>query len=216
MQTEVSLSRANPADEIGYVTQHFRDLQGLRMAVVWGIALAFGLLPTRWIHQPRQAIVLFLAAISTCALSFFFMPRWYQDRYGFLRHSTSPQYHLLSLKIGLVALFAIFFSCMFFADGIQLRKLLIPGLSILGMGGLFIVRACEKILPITSVQVRRALALLVVVTAAASILHVVIGNWSSDRLFLPTITALFFAYLYDHWLLQHLLRRQRNPEMFHD
>jgi hypothetical protein len=216
MQTEVSLSRAHSTDEIGYVTQHFRDLQGLRLAVVWGIALAFGLLPTRWIHKPGQAIVLFLAAISIGALSFFFMPRWYQDRYGFLAHSTSPQYHLLSLKIGLFTLLAIFFSCMFFANGAQLGKLLIPGLSILGMGLFFMVRACEKVPSIPSIQVRRALALLVVATAAASILHIFIGSWSSNRLFLPTITALFFAYLYDHWLLQHLLRRKRGPEMFHD
>jgi len=216
MQTEVSLSRAHPTDEIGYVTQHFRDLQGLRMAVVWGIALAFGLLPTRWVHKPGQAIALFLAAISICAISFFFMPRWYQNRYGFLAHSTSPQYHLLSLKIGLFTLLAIFFSCMFFANGAQLGKLLIPGLSILGMALFFMVRACEKVPSIPSVHVRRALALLVVATAAASILHIFIGSWTSDRLFLPTVTALFLAYLYDHWLLQHLLRRRRSPEMLHD
>lgn len=216
MQTEIILTSAHPAEEIGYVTQHFRDLQGLRMAVIWATALLFQPKLTHWIHKPGQLTLLFLAAIAVDVASFFLMPRWYQHRYGFIEHSASPKYHLLALKIGLFAFLGIFFGSMLFATAVQLERLLIPGLWILSMGIFFLLRACERIPSIPSVQVRSAIALVVVTTALTYILHTSRGNAPSYQLPLPMITVLILVYLYDHWLLEHLLRRKRSPEFVHD
>jgi hypothetical protein len=144
MQTEILLESAHSAEESGYVTQHFRDLQGLRWAGFWGTTLLFELVRTPWIHKPRQAMLLFFPAISVSVVSFLLMPRWYQHRYGFLAHSVSPKYHLLPLKIGLFALLAIFFGSMFISNGPHFVQLLVPGLWLLSMGLLSLLRACER------------------------------------------------------------------------
>ncbi len=217
MQTEIILANAHPAEEIGYVTKHFRDLQGLRMAVIWTTALLFQLATTRWIRYTQgQLTPLFVAGISVSVASFFLMPRWYRHRYGFLEHSARPKYYDLALKIGVFAFLGILGGSMLLATAAQLERLLIPGLWILSMVFLFLGRACERIPSIPSVQLRSAIALVVVATALTYILHIPMDNAPSYQIPLPMLTVLILAYLYDHWLLQHLLGRKRSPEFVHD
>jgi hypothetical protein len=82
MQTNTLLATSQRAEELRYITEHFRDLQGLRSAPFWagllvlsGVAAGYAL--TRW-HYATVATAILLFEIGWL----FGITGWYRRQYG--------------------------------------------------------------------------------------------------------------------------------------
>jgi hypothetical protein len=85
MHTNMLLNTSRRGVELQYVTTHFRDLQGLRLAPLWAALLALTGLATstnllRW-QLAAMALTIILFSLGWLVWS----GRWYERRYGVVR-----------------------------------------------------------------------------------------------------------------------------------
>jgi hypothetical protein len=226
MQAATFSDASGPGQELRYLTAHFRDLQGLRMAPFWGALLVLTSLAktgsfTRG-HLFWAAVVLIAAQFGWLHLS----GRWYEGRYGIVKEPEPPvpsglisivhpeaqsqrAANPLARRYGyLIGIFAVLFLIwaltilpdMFLGHRAQ------PGLFAFLVTGYQVFPRC--IYPVTnnwSVFLRRILA----ATALIAIVGIYL-EYRFARIDLWTWMALQFSFLllldlYDHWLLNHLL-----------
>lgn len=91
MNSDALLAASRGEDELRYVTEHFRDLQGLRLAPVWVLLMGIGSLraTTRlslW-HVLEIAILL---AVLFVVVWLPWSKAWYNRRYGTVEKPTIP------------------------------------------------------------------------------------------------------------------------------
>lgn len=223
MQAATFNDASGQGQELRYLTAHFRDLQGLRMAPFWGALLVLTSLAKTGSfssgHLAWVAVVFTAAQFGWLHLS----GRWYERRYGVVKESEPP------VRSGLISImhsearrthasnryygyrsgiFAVLFLiwALTLVPSIFLRHNAQPGSLALLVTAYQVVPRCFY--PITNnwfVLLRRILA------AAAVIAMVGIYiAYSFARMDLWTWMALLLSFLlsldlYDHWLLNHLL-----------
>lgn len=79
-----------PGQELRYLTAHYRDLQGLRMAPLW-----CGLLVLAWVAKttsyPRGRLAWAVVVLALSEFGWLYISgRWYERRYGVVREPEAP------------------------------------------------------------------------------------------------------------------------------
>jgi len=209
--------------DLRYLTAHFRDLQGLRMAPFWAALLVLSILGkagsfTRG-HLAWAVVVLAAAQFGWLHLS----GRWYERRYGVVKepeppvrsglisimhpevrpaHASNRSYGQYSSQFAILSLIW----ALSIVPGIFLGHNAQPGSLAMLVTAYQVVPRCFH--PITdnwSVFLRRILA----ATAMVAIVGIYL-EYLFARMDLWTWMALLLSFLllldlYDHWLLNHLL-----------
>jgi hypothetical protein len=223
MQTATLSDSSSQGQGLRYLTAHFRDLQGLRMAPFWGALLVLTTLAKTGSfsrgHLAWAAVVLIAAQFGWLHLG----GRWYERRYGIVKEPEPPvrsglisimnpeapignplrrRYGYLSnLNAVLFLLWALtFVPDMFLGHHTRL------GLFAALLAVYTLLPRCTY--PVTSnwsVVLRRILA----ATAMIAMIGIYL-EFRFARMDLWTAMALLFSFLllldlYDHWLLDHLL-----------
>ena len=226
MQAATLSHASSRGQELRYLTAHFRDLQGLRMAPFWGALLVLTRLAktgsfTRW-HLTWAAVVLIAAQFGWLHLS----GRWYERRYGVVKEpdpaelqvrsglisimhpepppqrTGNPRYGYLSGTLAGVSLtYALMYVPeMFLGHSAQ------PGL-------LAVLVAAPQVAPRCFYPVTNNWSVLLRRIFAAATLIAMVGiylEYRFARIDLLTWMALLSSFLllldlYDHWLFNHLL-----------
>jgi hypothetical protein len=226
MQAATLNDVSSQGQELSYLTAHFRDLQGLRMAPFWGALLVLTRLAKTGsfsrVHLAWAAVVLIAAQFGWLHLS----GRWYERRYGVVKEPEPPvpsglisimhpearsqraanplarRYGYLS---GINAVLFLLWAFTFLPD-IFLGHHTQPGLFAALLAAYQLFPRC--IYPVTSnwsVLLRRILA----ATAMIAIVKIYL-EFRFAQMDLWTWMAVLFSVLllldlYDHWLLNHLL-----------
>jgi hypothetical protein len=229
VQTEALLESSRRAEELQYVTQHFRDLQGLVWAPSWAALLAFAVVAdiahcsaiwAKW--------TAYLAALTLClpGIEIPFVRDWYEQRNGSVTTvdpsppiSPSPVLSILhpdihprrpapqrpALPIGLLlvgALVAGFFlprACVAYAVPVSVVVIALNRK---------MQRALYRSPSVPAIRLRQAIyaaAVVVVLLGSRTSAHLALrplAGWRGMELF---AAILLLANLYDHWLLGHLL-----------
>jgi hypothetical protein len=226
MQTSTLSEASSNGQELHYLTAHFRDLQGLRMAPFWGALLVLTSLAKTGSFSGVQlawtAGVLVAAQFGWLYLG----GRWYEHRYGVVKES-EPQIHSALISImhseaqptrsgnplarrygylnGVNAVLFLLWALTFVPD-LFLGHHAQPGLFAALLAAYQVVPRC--IYPVTSnwsILLRRILA----ATAMIAMLGIYL-EYRFARMDVWTWMALLLSFLllldlYDHWLLNHLL-----------
>jgi hypothetical protein len=227
MQVEILADTSRRGRELRYVTAHFRDLQGLRMAPFWVVLLALTHLARVGAASRGHLAIAALGAGAACFGWVYLCGQWYERRYGVVKNEvpvynysglitifgtekpqTYSQYYgyidadqkVVFLLYAFCLLFDIFHSHIF------------PGISdpsiFFGMVAGWLVTP-RWIYPVTSdlsIRLRRVFAIgafIVFICIDAGYLLAQMMQWWSAM-----YAALFIFLLldlYDHWLLSHLL-----------
>ncbi|HMH16135.1 MAG TPA: hypothetical protein VK578_23765 [Edaphobacter sp.] len=202
--------------ELQYVTQHFRELQGLQMVPFWMTAIVLSLLEyahavTRW-----QAVTLFLSLVALSIVLAAFVGRWYRRHYGFVaqREERLPS-QLISItrtdqripkersKWFVLSLFFVF-ALMFFPLLLHsYRNYSNFGLLTL----IFFVLPKTSLDYARSTSLRRRQILAIGCGVALIIIQIFYDLGHLDRWAFVAASAsvLMVGSLYDHWLLKRLL-----------
>jgi len=217
MQSEALVAAGRRGEELRYVTEHFRDLQGLYFAPFWAWLLLLVLVRASTQLSGRHLLLeisltaLFPLAGIPCANA------WYK-RYGVVQaHTPEPKplsildtnpprrRSVLGFLIVLVGISIVFTATLLSRRLDEYRAVLNLWIALV-----FTVPRCFYSAPaILTIQLRRGLY----IVGSAIIFFVVLciplmGPLHSSRWFLLEIicTTLLALSLYDHWLLNHLLR----------
>jgi len=223
MQAATLRDASGQGQELRYVTAHFRDLQGLRIAPFWGALLVLTILEKTGSFSRG---LLAWAAVVCAAAQFGWLRlsgRWYERHYGVVKEPDSPvrsglisilhpevtpqhgaagRYGYLS-RINAV-LFLIW--ALTLMPGIFLGHNAQPGTLAMLVAAYQVVPRCFH--PVTDnwfVFLRRVLAATALIAMAGIYLE-----YRFARMDLWTWMALLLSFLllldlYDHWLLNHLL-----------
>ena len=226
MQTATLGDALSQGQELRYLTAHFRDLQGLRMAPFWLVLLALTNLAKTGSfskgHLAWAAVVLIAAQFGWLHLG----GRWYERRYGVVKEPERPVHSgLISImhpearpqraaeplarRYGYLSginavLFLIW--ALSFVPGMFLGHSAQPGLFAFLVTAYQVFPRC--IYPVTnnwSVLLRRILA----ATAMIAMIGISLEFRFAQMDFWTWMAVLFGVLLlldlYDHWLLNHLL-----------
>ena len=223
MQSATLNDTSGQDQELRYITAHFRDLQGLRMAPFWASLLVLtSLAQAESFSRGHLAWV----AVACTVAQFGWLHwsgRWYEGRYGVVKepdlpvrsglisilHPEAPPKltgnRLYGYRSGAAAvLFLVWASAL--VPGIFLGHNAQPGtLAILATAYLIVPRCFYPLTKRWSVILRRVFAVTAVIT--------IVGTFTSYRLdqmglwtwMAVLLSSLLLLDLYDHWLLNHLL-----------
>jgi hypothetical protein len=220
MQTDIMLATSRRGEELRYVTEHFRDLQGLYFAWFWAGILLLSLLGESMLLSRRHLLIVMVAVIGLSLAVGFPCIRARYKRYGMVESLAPESSHGRPLSIldttpaprrytsGL-------FWTLLGSSTIFVGAGLFRGLDVY-RGGLnlwitlwFTMPKCFYPTPESGViQLRRALYI-----AGSATIFLAVGGTpflgplhSSRWLVLEIISAtLLILSLYDHWLLNRLL-----------
>jgi hypothetical protein len=209
--------------QLRYVTAHFRDLQGLRMAPFWGALLILTSLANAGSFL-REHLAWAAFAVTAAQFGWLYLSgRWYERRYGVVKEPEPP------VRSGLISIlhpetrpqrtpnryygyYSGVFSVLFpiwglsFVPGLFLGHRAQPGGFALLLAAYQIVPRCFY--PVTgdwSVFLRRILAVAALVAMVGIYLEyrfaqIKFWTWMALLLSFPLLLD-----VYDHWLLNHLL-----------
>jgi hypothetical protein len=217
---ESSLPDVQRDDELRYVTKHFADLQGLRMAPLWAAFVLLSALEYSQAISRRQALEISLGMLALALGWMVVAGRWYQRRYGLVTpREERESSRILSIietdrrspKVSGGWWFAVctLVLTLFLADLFQFR----PNGSYNGFGGfgavglsIFLLNnACFADGTSSFLRRRRLLArggIAMIVVFHIGFLLGRLGPWQYMGV---TSMVLLLATLYDHWLLTSLL-----------
>ncbi len=205
MREHVMLGSGRRGEELRYVTQHFDDLQGLRLAPLLLYLMSLPLIKSAHFSSRANDLVM-VGGVAVFLASFFGMNRWFQSRYGFVVRPAaaftkrSPWRTRLFLLLYLVAAgLAI--------TGFILRPQAPGAWGAVVPAWVLLSPRCFEPVPASGVLVTRrvlyAAALLVVLTVS-------IWDWFGHPVKWMTLQSLVVSLLvlalYDHWLLDTVLR----------
>jgi hypothetical protein len=200
MYSDVLFSASRRGDQVGYATQHFRDLQGLRYVplwIAWLLLSAFS--EATRLPQRRFDEINILILVLFCAAWLPWISRWYRLHYGTVmtapsRSDTRKIYLLMCFLLALPA--SLLFHSL---DAYRGYLYLWPVF-------LFVLPSGFD-LPPANLPIRLRFLLYVAVTLAlllligcAPVLHLSVGTVQASF-----CGALLAISVYDHWLLKHLL-----------
>ncbi len=227
MQSETLIATTRRGEELRYVTEHFRDLQGLYFASVWAGLLMLVLLcsPTR----PSGIHLLFVFGIAALfpLVGVPLAHAWYK-RYGMVKGTPEIQYprplsildtspprrrYAPGLVVVMSGIWIVFTGTILFHRLDEYRAALNLWIVLV----LTVPRCFYPAPAIPSIQLRRVLYITCSAIIFFSVLSVPFMGplHSSGWLLLEIVCAtLLVLSLYDHWLLSHLLRAR--PEAFYD
>ena len=212
---EAALPEVQRDDELRYVTQHFKDLQGLRTVPFWAASLLLSALEYAHAVSRRQGLELFLGMLAFAVAWLAYADRWYRQHYGLVtpREERVPSQVLSILEtnpqpvtsgwwfiVGIL-LFALYLVPLFLPrpDG------RLSGFGLLALAIFLLPKAFFAAGASLWVRGRQLLAM----GACAMIggLHIafLMGRLDPWLYIGGTTMVLLVAGLYDHWLLTHLL-----------
>jgi hypothetical protein len=201
MQT-AALSDASPrGEELRYVTEHFRALQGLRMAPLWAAMLLLVIVASLF-HVSRSHLVeaTIIGGIPFAAIWVPWSNAWYRRHYGTIVKPAS-QPVAPGFAFTMVVFMIVFVGSAIFSSLDRYR-----GAFNLWIPLMFTLRPCFEIGPPSMlIRLRRALyttgsAAIFLIPCSVPFLH------PSKWLVVSSISAtLLLLSLYDHWLLHHFL-----------
>jgi len=223
MQTAAFYDASTEGQELRYLTAHFRDLQGLRMAPFWGALLVLTILAKTGFfsrgHLAWAAFVITAAQFGWLHLS----GRWYERRYGVVKEPEPP------VRSGLISImhpearperaanryygyrsgiFAVLFLiwALSFLPGIFLGHSAQPGEFAVLLAAYQVVPRCFY--PVTdnwSVFLRRILAAIALIAMVGIYFEYRVAQINLWTWMALLVSFLLLLDLYDHWLLNHLL-----------
>jgi hypothetical protein len=223
VQTATHYDASTEGQELRYVTAHFRDLQGLRMAPFWGALLVLTSLAKTGSFSRGH---LFWAAVVLIAAQFGWLHlsgRWYERRYGVVKEPEPPvpsglisimhlearpqraanrRYGYLS---GINAVLFLGWALTIVPDifrGHNVR----PGYLAMLVTAYQVFPRC--IYPVTnnwSVFLRRILAATALIAMVGIYLEYRFARMDLWTWMALLLSLLLLLDLYDHWLLNHLL-----------
>jgi hypothetical protein len=219
-QTDTLLATTRRGDELRYVTEHFRDLQGLYLALVWAGLLVLGFLRSST-QLSRVHIVLVAVSIVVLFLSLGVpcIHAWYK-RYGMVKSraleiSQSNPLSILEInpapRLGASGLFWTWLGISIVFVGAGLFRGLDTYRSVLNLWVVLLLTVPKCFYPAPAngfIQLRRALYIAGSATIFFAILNVSfmpLLHLSKWLLLDIVCTTLLILSLYDHWLLSHLL-----------
>ncbi len=86
MRTAILLNTDERSEQLRYVTTHFKDLQGLRLAGMWAALLILsGTGPSLHRLPPGRRVIVALAILLPGLSWLIWSNRWYTRRYGFVK-----------------------------------------------------------------------------------------------------------------------------------
>ena len=190
------------SEDLRYVTQHFTDLQGLRLVPVWALMALTPLVKTACLSELKTIVVMVVPFVILAA-SFFGMRRWYRWRYGLVMRPAAPvstgspwQKRALLVVIG----FAVAAWSLHPFDLVEKTYVEL-------LAWIWLSPRCFEPVPGSGVLVMRrvlyTVALLLVTTMS-------FWDWfghSSKGVALQGLTiSMLILGIYDHWLLDTVLR----------
>lgn len=223
MQTEAILATSQRGEELRYVTEHFRDLQGLRTAPFWATLSAGCAVERMHLRLPVLLITLLLLSLGWL----FGSGRWYRRRYGVV---TKPELPVPSEVISIMhpetrqRPVSYWHLVYFLLLALYLAPLLFQRWNnVYGFQSCSLAIACfllpRCIYPARAnnlIRLRRFLSiagLIVICAMCLDYLFMHMGMW-------PYQTAIFSILLvldlYDHWLFTRLLSGGAAAEGAHD
>ncbi len=188
--------------EMRYVTQHFKDLQGLKASpIVAGLLLFLHLAPRGPKHWELNLLIagglLLFAILWSRKVS-----RWYRERYGLVVTATKNPPEMLPGYLGAAWLiYAITICCI-----ISLRVSFIP-INVLYITKTFFLPNCFFAAPTGfAIQLRRMLYVAGVIAVLGLVLYLTFTHVQSFIAVYTSLWAFLLLSLLDHWLLTYLLR----------
>jgi hypothetical protein len=213
---EAALPEVQRDDELRYVTQHFKDLQGLQMVPFWAAFLLLSVLEYAHAVSRRQGLELFLGVLALAVAWLAYAGRWYRRHYGLVtpREERVPSQVLSILEtnprpsvtsgwwfVVCILLFALYLVPLFLRrpDG-RLNEFGLLALVIFLLPKAFFAAGA-------SLWVRGRRLLAMGGCAMIGVLHIgfLLGRLDPWLYMGGTTMVLLLAGLYDHWLLTHLL-----------
>jgi hypothetical protein len=200
-----------PGGELRYVTQHFRALQGLRLAPLWGASVLLAVVaPLFQLSRWHATEILISAVIAFAGIWLPWSHLWYRRHYGTIVNPT-PQSSASGFMIAMVIFLALLVGSALFQSLDRHRAALNLWIVLLST-----LPPCFYLGPPSIlIRLRRALyiagsVILFLIPCSVFFLH------PSKWLVLFSISAtLLLLSLYDHWLLHYLLHK-RTPEITYD
>lgn len=213
---EAALPEVQRDDELRYVTQHFKDLQGLQMVPFWAAFLLLSALEYAHAVSRRQGLELFLSMLALAVAWLAYAARWYRRHYGLVtpREERVPSQVLSILEtnprppvtsgwwfVVCILLFALYLVPLFLRrpDG------RLNGFGLLALAIFLLPKAIFA--PGASPRVRGRRLLAMGGGAMICVLHLgfLLGRLDPWLYMGGTTMVLLLSGLYDHWLLTHLL-----------
>jgi hypothetical protein len=203
-------------DELRYVTQHFKDLQGLRMVPFWAAFILLSALEYAHAVSRRQGPGLFLGVLALAGAWLAYAGRWYRRHYGLVtrREERMPSQVLSILQtdrrppvaaewwFGVCALV----SALYLVDRFQPRSDgRFSGLGLVGLTIFLLHKACFAGGASRPVRGRQMLAMGGIAMICVLSYGFFLGHLDPWLYTGGTATVLLLASLYDHWLLTRLL-----------
>ena len=187
--------------ELRYVTQHFKDLQGLKLAPFSISMLMLLCAFPRGHHRARVVAVVIGGTIALIVGGIWFVARWYSARYGFVQLALSRREILPGSKLATILCLVVFAILVIFAHARQ------PDLSMVPLVKSLFLPQCFFAVPQSgAVRLRR----LLYVSSTLAVTGFLIGGAFSSRCHWMALYVFLWSLLllglYDHWLLSYLLR----------
>jgi hypothetical protein len=226
MQTRILSDASSPGQQLRYLTVHFRDLQGLRMAPFWFLLLVLTSLAKTGSLSSGH---LFWAALVLIAAQFgwlYLSGRWYERRYGVVKEPEPP------VASGLISIMHPESQPQRAANPLARRYGYLSGINAVQFllwtfttvpdifgghnirpGYLVMLVAVFQVFPRCIYSVTNNWSVVLRRLFASSVLIAIIGiyfEYRFARMDLWTWMALLLSFLllldlYDHWLLNHLI-----------
>jgi len=223
MQAATLNDVSGQGQELRYLTAHYRDLQGLRMAPFWVALLVLtSLAKANSFSRGHLA----WAAVTCTAAQFGWLHlsgRWYERRYGVVKepdipvrsglisilHPEAPPQRTGNRRYGyLSGVFAVLFLiwALTLVPGIFLGHNAQPGtLAMLVTAYQIVPRCFYHVTKNWSVILRRVFAVTAVLTMIVTFINYQLAQMSLWTWMAVLLSVLLLLDLYDHWLLNHLL-----------
>jgi hypothetical protein len=201
MQADALPDASRRGEELRYITEHFRALQGLRLAPLWAAFLVLAIVSPLFRLSPwRSAEMLVIGGIAFAAVWLPWSHFWYRRHYGTIV-KPAPQPAAPGFVFTMIVFMIVFVGRSIFSSLDRYR-----GAFNLWIPLLFTLRPCFDVGPPSMlIRLRRALyiagsATIFFIPGSVPFLH------PSKWLVISTISAtLLLLSLYDHWLLHHFL-----------
>ena len=215
---DAALQQCVENDELRYVTQHFQELQGLRLAPVWMSFIVLSILEYAHVVTRWKALVLILGLVVLALALSASAGRWYRLHYGFV----APRHPGERVPSQLISIMQPdqrtasrrsnwFMVCLFLVFGLWLAPLFAHSYRNYSNFGLltliFFVLPKTRLVCAGSIPLRAKQLLAIGGSVALIILQIFydlerLDTWTGVG---ASAAVVLSGCLYDHWLLNRLL-----------
>ena len=213
---ETALPDIQRGDELSFVTEHFANLQGLRMVPVWAAIVLLSALEYVHAVSRRQGVELSVCMLTLAGAWLAYAGRWYRRHYGLVtrREERAPtqvlsivqRYRRPPAPAGWWFAVCALVSALYLADLFQLRpNRPYSGFGVVGLSIFLLHRACLARGANRWVRARQMLATGGIAMIVLFHFGFLLGRLDPWQYMGATGMVLLLASLYDHWLLTYLL-----------